>query len=273
MQCFFINLDADEARRREVQRSFAESALAGWQLTRVPAVDGQSFAPGQYKGTTRPGEIACFLSHIRALELALDTPGHCLIAEDDVLFGRKTGDTIAAAMASAPEDSWDLLFTDVCVPAIEAMVQLFMGRRDLESSNRVVTVNLNQFAFAASTAYVINPKSKARVLRQLTAVQSFDLPYDLHLRKLIHEGSLRASVVFPFATSLSTLADTSQIQLNADAATEAVWNAFRRLVWNERSVAEVSVALDRVSAPFADPETLAFSKILACLLSPNFRSK
>src|SRR6266480_1742563 len=94
MRAFVINLDAATDRWAFVQNSFAHSQAI---LCRVPAVDGkrltlphEDYSEPLYRWfhgrASNPRELACYLSHLKAIKTFLATnETHGLIAEDDIV--------------------------------------------------------------------------------------------------------------------------------------------------------------------------------------------
>jgi glycosyl transferase, family 25 len=95
MRAFIINLDAATDRWKFIENSFAHSKLI---RCRVPAIEAgtltfpnECYAERQYRcfhgRMTNPCELACYLSHLKAMEafLATDDP-YGLIAEDDLVL-------------------------------------------------------------------------------------------------------------------------------------------------------------------------------------------
>lgn len=104
---FFINRDQDEARRAFVQ---GNAAAAGYQIERVPAIDG--YAPDfaaqhaeRIGGKVGPGTQACFLSHARAwARIAEGTAPVGLVCEDDARFLRPAAELEPYLAAMAGHD-------------------------------------------------------------------------------------------------------------------------------------------------------------------------
>jgi GR25 family glycosyltransferase involved in LPS biosynthesis len=203
----------------------------------------------------------------------MQSPGHLMIMEDDALFGPHSCQIISAAAQSMSDATWDILFTDACIPSVLSMLDLFLLRRQLVSAMQIKAVNLKEIRFAGSTAYVLNSRSKEKLLGLLKRTPVLDLPYDLALRSLIHESALNGFMTFPFATSLSEHAELSQIGGGNMEINDATWNAFRKLMWADRNIAEATERLDRIGGAFLDAETVAFAKILAIMLSPKLPNK
>ncbi|MBV8143623.1 MAG: hypothetical protein JO184_01360 [Gammaproteobacteria bacterium] len=94
-----------------------------------------------------------------------------------------------------------------------------------------------------------------------------DIPYDLFIRKLVHEGHLRARTNFPFITTLSLAATSSQLQLSHDEAPNLVWNTFRRLMCLERDLGAQQATLTEISRQLCDEESRAIGTVVAAMLS------
>lgn len=116
MRAFLINLD-DAADRR----AFMEAALAAtsFAVTRISAIDGRTL-PRPIDGyderlyhlrhgrTTKPGEIGCYFSHVKAWRAFLETGDeHALICEDDLVLGPDLERVISLAMVHARH--WNIL--------------------------------------------------------------------------------------------------------------------------------------------------------------------
>jgi GR25 family glycosyltransferase involved in LPS biosynthesis len=274
MHCIYINLDSQIERRQFVEQNFAKFMPSGWTLHRYSAFDASRKAELP-EGKLRDSEKACFLSHVGALEQALTLPGNeVLILEDDVYFGPNSARLISEALSMVPP-ALEVLFTDVCVIAPEDMVNLFLLRRTYEQERTVKLLNLSKIVFAGATAYLVRKSSCAKLIRALKNLPRLDLPYDLVLRQWIAQHQLSAYAIFPFATSLSYYADSSQIQPKESEINEICWNAFRRLVCVDASM-ECGQALRTIyqSHPeFVDPAARMFGEIMGLRLSGKFKKK
>jgi glycosyl transferase family 25 len=116
MRAFLINLDAATDRR-----AFMEKALAAtsFPVQRIPAVDGKAL-PQPVEGydeakyhrrhgrTTKPGEIGCYLSHVKAWRAFLETgDDYGLICEDDLVLGPDLEKVLTPALKHARH--WNIL--------------------------------------------------------------------------------------------------------------------------------------------------------------------
>jgi glycosyl transferase family 25 len=116
LKCYIINLDRAKDRWEETSNKFLS---VGMNVIRVPAIDGKElsppypdFAPWRYffyyGRMAVPNVIACYLSHIKALQIFLETDAkHAIICEDDVSPQPELGKVIEDAMQYS--DHWDLL--------------------------------------------------------------------------------------------------------------------------------------------------------------------
>jgi GR25 family glycosyltransferase involved in LPS biosynthesis len=274
MQCILINLDSQPDRRRRVEENFAACARGEWTLSRLSAVDTVQVTRSQTQGRISLPEKGCFLSHLVAIDKSREIPGHAMVVEDDVLFHEHSFDAIEAAVRLASQQEWDILFTDVCVPHIPSMLELFGLRRQLSASGGSCLVPLDKIVFAGSTAYIVNAGSKDKLSRVLSEGGALDNPYDLTIRHLVYNKQLKGFVAFPFPTSLSDAADDSQIQSDqSKKIADIAWNAFRRLAWLGGSPTSARDRLDRIPDSYFDTESQVFTKILGCMLSTNYVAK
>lgn len=266
MECFFINLAAATPRRAFLETNFAAHAADGWYLNRVEATTADEMRSAAVPGGLRDTEKACFASHRRAIEEALEAPGHALILEDDACFGPSTCARMTAALAQLPADGWDLIYSDLVIFDPVQMTQLFALRRSLGPGSMTL-FDLAATGYCGATAYVVHEAFKSKLAGWLAAEPALETAYDIYLRELVRTGRARGFAAFPFPTTLSPLGDTSQIQ-TPDAA-DLVWNAFRRLVWADRDVAAAAAPLDALPAGFTDPESAAFARILGAAMAPG----
>ena len=266
MDIFYINLAKQIHRREFVERNFAAVRRPGWGLSRIDAVTAAAARdmPGRIKDT----EKACFQSHLRAVEKAQHAAGHVLIAEDDMLLGEGSLPAVQGALAGIAEDDWDILFTDLIIPNAGPMANFYMLRQRLALSGGSQLIDLGNLNFAGATAYIVNHRTRRKVLQALADGSPLDLPYDLQLRKLIRSKILRGHVIVPFPTSVSAFADTSQIQETNLA--DAVWTAFRRLTWLER---DIDAAMKPLAIQKAEPGAEAFARLLTAMQSADYKKK
>ena len=275
MDCLYINLDAQKQRRKFVESNFAMWADPGWKLHRYRAVSKEDLPDRFRSGRIRDSEKACFASHVGALEHALEFSGDTLIVEDDVWFGPQSANVINESRRQLHGRRWDILFADLCVPDPQAMLTLFQMRRACEKSHQFRLLDPKSLKlFAGATAYLVNASSKGKLLEMFSKVDRIDVPYDLQLRNWIKQDKLTSFVIFPFATSLSKYADSSQIQLNEYVQAEHCMNDFRRLACADAGHPELPTQSGGVAADdFAERDLEAFLSILKVRLSSKFPLK
>jgi glycosyl transferase family 25 len=168
-----LNLDHASDRWEYTRRNFAKvnvhlqrvSAVLGKNLP-FPIPEHDAIAYGRWHGKkTIPGEVGCYLSHIKAMDIFLDSQeSHALICEDDVKPVEQFHDILASALGF--QEHWDILrlsgFHDAKPRPISALKHGYS-----------LAVNLK---FLAGTgAYVIN-RYAATVLRE--KLLPMFLPYD-----------------------------------------------------------------------------------------------
>jgi glycosyl transferase family 25 len=115
LQVFVISLERSTERRRRVEEQLSQTGIQ-WQF--LNAVDGYALPsmPLSYKQSKvkrlqgyelTPGEIGCFLSHIKAWELCVQNNVATLIFEDDFLVGKNLEAVIDDLLSIA--DQWNLV--------------------------------------------------------------------------------------------------------------------------------------------------------------------
>jgi GR25 family glycosyltransferase involved in LPS biosynthesis len=266
MNIYYINLDSAEERRNAIEENLAAYSN-GARYERISAIDADYVERNEIKGKIRAGEKGCFLSHIKAIEKSLESDEPSLILEDDAVLGAGTVGILNNMLPTI--DEVDLLFTDLCVPNATSMLQLFMLRRDM-GDNSVGVFPTGQISFAASSAYVLpNTEAKKKTLDLLKAYDSLDSPYDLALRILITANRLKSSFLFPFLTSLSSLATSSQLRLTDESVNNVIYNTFRKLMFkeSERFYPDLLADLNSIPADFYDREAIIFGELWKLVLA------
>ena len=270
MRCFYINLDASIQRKSSIENNFAKYRKGHWSLDRISAVDVEYVNSHRIPGSIRDAEKACFLSHKKTILQNLDTDENIFILEDDAMFGRRTCETIENILNGIGELEWDIIFTDLVIPNIDAMANLLILRQKLVAQNRVRLLNPKNLIYAGATAYIINKKSKRKIYDFLKSVKNLDIPYDLFLRRLIRKSNINGYVIFPFATSLSEFSESSNIQTAATRDENLIWDMYRRMVWLEGNIAQHQPILDDINQKLGAEEK-AFGILWAALASKHFR--
>ena len=269
MNYFYINLDREHARAQHVEQQFA--ACSRQSLQRFSAIDTQWIAEHAVAGSIRPVEKACYMSHLTLLKGQQATRSPLCIFEDDVSFFPETEQIIQAAIAAAANTPWDILFTNVCIPDLHTMIDLFMLHRQLQASQGLQLLPLQNMNFAGSAGYIVNPNALPKLCQYLDQ-PTLDLPYDLALRELTHGGQINSFAIFPFATGLSNYANQSQIQEGTDL-TDLAWNTVRGLLsWNVEAQSLLQ-PLRSVPPSYMDDASEAFSRALGVMLAKNFQIK
>ena len=244
MKAFYINLDSSSARRIRLEKSFAACEHRNWKLQRYAAKPARECAG--MVGRISDAEKACALTHTSLIDSQKNNPAPFLVLEDDACFGRSSL-TILDGLISAPgDDEWDILFTDLGIGHAATMIDLVYLRKELEPQGRVTTIDVRNFpVWFGATSYVVNARSVDKIVGHLAAA-SFDLPYDLLLRRLVGEQKIRALVSFPFLTTVSRDADQSAIQPKSRSRTSLLLDSFRRMIWIEGDAYDPTADLDVV---------------------------
>ena len=270
IDCCYINLDGADARRETLEQSFKRWMPADWRLRRFRAIDREYVRRHAVAGCLSDAEKACLLSHRHLIRESLDDPRPLLVLEDDAMLGTRTCDQLEQLVALRDPSAWDLAFTDFLVPDVTSMVGLLRLRQQLPAG-RIKLIDLRTLSFAGATAYMVNGRSKALLTLLLESETPLDVPYDILLSNLVRVRKLHACGFFPFITSLSPLAETSEIQPVAKTA-PLVWNAFRRLTWVDRDLERERPGLQAIASRFCDEECAAFGTLFAAMASRELSS-
>lgn len=267
MKCIYINLDKETRRRSEIEENFSLHTKPGWTLERFSAVDTRQVEEKQVRGSLRPPEKACFLSHRAVLENNANAAAPFMILEDDVMFGPSTCVPIDRLEGIGDSHEWDIVFAEVCVPQIGKMAELIKLRQQLSATQEVKLLDLSQFIFAGATAYIVNHKSVKKILAYMDAESELNLPYDLLLRKMVLERKLTAFTFFPFITSFSIEAGSA---IRESTATELTFNLFRKMMWVDRNLESIIPSIVDLDAAACDDESRMFGVLFAAMVSPSF---
>jgi GR25 family glycosyltransferase involved in LPS biosynthesis len=266
MRCFYINLDAAERRRSDLEASFRASAPSGWDLIRFPA-HGPHEAVGLPGAQSAPAK-ACWLSHRAAIAATLGDVEDVFVVEDDTVFSPQAFRMIGQFLAAAP--TLDIIFTDVVVTDPARMLALAKRRQALAAAGNYALQDLAETGFAAASAYVVRGTSKRRVLELLDAFTAYDVPYDVALRQLVHGQRLRAAVAFPFLTTVSAAANQSSIQPATLQFRDATLNALRRLMFVGRDMDAMRKEIGDLTAAHGDEGAALVGAVIAAMVSDSF---
>ena len=274
---YYINLDNAQDRRTFLEKNFYQTHPNNSFLERVAAVDVNDVIERKVVGQLSDREKACYVSHTLALEKSLENQEHAFILEDDAYFGEHSKRLILESLAALEGLEWDVLYADIGLTNPADMTNFFSLRKELVDHSRATwrVLKLANIAYVGASAYIVNAKSKQKIAHYLRNQVRLDLPFDLELRRLVWEQQIHAYVIFPFATTLSPMADISQIQLKQTEVIELVWNAFRRLVWfeSEPDTAKVNQMLGLLRSRVADSKSEVMGNIMALALADQFGKK
>lgn len=269
MNCFYINLEKDKEKRKNIEALFGQYAPKGWQLIRFNAIDKEYVEKNNILGTISSGAKGCYLSHLALISKNIDTDKPLFVIEDDVIFSKSTFIAIEKIISSVDTNlNWDIIHTDICVPSPGAMIDFYIHKKKM-NSDQLTLVDLSDKTYASTTGYIVNPKSLKKLEKLLAEPIHFNLPIDIYLRTLTHSRLLRSFVVFPFITSLSNKSTNSNIQIDEHAYTELIWHTFRKMIWIEPNAREISECIDKIKKS----ELQSDASILLDIVSGFFREK
>jgi glycosyl transferase family 25 len=182
---YVINLDRDVERMATLAGSLQALALPFERISavlgkQVPEwerlVDAGLYASRNREPMPRPGEVGCYLSHLKAMEefLRTDAPW-CVILEDDVEVRPECLEVLAAL---GKQDDWDL-------------IKLFCFHSGLPVRKRALTVThhlvVHLTRTTSSAAYAVNRRAAEILLKSMRPVteqvdHALDRPWETGLR-------------------------------------------------------------------------------------------
>jgi len=193
---YVINLDRAVDRMERIEKDFASFPIP---FIRVPAIEGKNLTfPVQdhdafmyfiNQGRVgRPGEVGCYLSHIKALKTFIESGQEFgMICEDDAMPIPESYEVIKQAIAYS--DSWDLL-------------RLYGGRVKTSFPYRSLTPTHNLCTsitgMIPAAAYIVKRGAAEKLVKKL-------LPMVDRWDSSLHYGrwGIREATVFPNCIRLS----------------------------------------------------------------------
>jgi glycosyl transferase family 25 len=203
---YVINLERDAERLESVRGNLSALGLA---FERVPAVIGkeltdwrgyvdmETYVWRNRQDEPRPGEVGCYLSHLKAMEIFLRTDAPwCMILEDDVEVLPACAEILRAL---AEKDDWDL------VKLFHFHSGLPVRKRALGADHHLVS-HLGRTT--SSAAYVVNRHAAQTLLKAMLPISeqvdhALDRPWETGLR--IRGVRPMPVILAPIATSTSTI--------------------------------------------------------------------
>jgi GR25 family glycosyltransferase involved in LPS biosynthesis len=272
---YYINLDQAIDRKKSLEENLSKFKDDNFTVSRINAINVNYILENNIKGSIRDSEKACFLSHMKAIESSLGNENSCFIIEDDAMFGPSAN--LITNLEKNVDKNIDLIFTDICIPNIHDMIDLFFLRKECVHSKKLIYLDLKKLsAFAGTSAYLIPNKSKRKVFELIQKYKKLDLPYDLFLRQCIYKNNLNGVFIFPFLTSLSNDSLLTQNQLPEEKITDLTWDTFRRLMFVDSEMIDfdfMNLLSENIEKNFYDSQSENFTKILKVIVSEKFRSK
>jgi glycosyl transferase family 25 len=206
LNCYVINLDRATERWESICQS---PGLKDLNIIRVPAIDGKmlqppypNFSPWGFffcQGhRATPNPIACYLSHLKALNLFLESDEeYAVICEDDVSGTPELTNVLKSILRYS--DSWDL------VRLFGTRQKPFISFAELGGGYQLVS---DLRCSTATGSYLLNRSAAQLILQRLGTMRVY---YDLALFYSMPVGIREANVV-PFPIQANDHADESLIR-------------------------------------------------------------
>jgi glycosyl transferase family 25 len=202
---YVINLDRDVERMASLAGSLQAlglpfervSAVLGRQVPNwEQLVDAKLYGIRNRLPMPRPGEVGCYLSHLKAMEAFLQTDAPwCVILEDDVEVKPECMEVLAAL---GKQDDWDL-------------VKLFCFHSGLPVRKRALTAThhlvVHLTRTTSSAAYAVNRQAAETLLKSMRPIsEQVD-----HALERPWETGLRIRGVRPLPVVLAPIAEMTTI--------------------------------------------------------------
>lgn len=200
-------MDSAVARWASIEQTFTGR---GMLLNRIPGIDGfaldlpiAEYSEGLYRWfhgrPTRPGEVGCYLSHVRAIQAFLASDEEtALIGEDDLTLGPDFETVVAAAMGYA--NHWNILrLTGLGTGRAMPFASLGLGYSLCVGMGRMKGLG----------AYIIDRAAARKLVDKLLPMR---LPIDHALDREWFFG-LRGASLLPFPASQMQAGFRSSIQM------------------------------------------------------------
>jgi GR25 family glycosyltransferase involved in LPS biosynthesis len=199
----YINLDRSPERDAFMRAQLARLGM-GW-VRRQSAVDGAQLALPQ-ACSILPGEYACLLSHLQAIEGAPDD-AFVLVLEDDTELSEQLPDLLARAL-QGPLAAVDICFLEcqthfslahvhtLWETACRHLVETDGPRR----ASGIELLDARPFYRWGCPAYVVSPagRVKLRALMRAWLQQGPGHPLDVAMEQAIRDGQLRGVITIPY---------------------------------------------------------------------------
>ena len=208
-QGFYINLDENEQRRQTIDENL-QAIQQTDRYQRVRAVKGANVID-EFSTKLAPGELGCFLSHIKVLKTNLMSPTHLHILEDDAILHEQLPSMFSGFSQVA---EWDLIFTDLYFHPPLTPYQFVDCRnriREFEEQKKACLFSLFGIRFTGTTSYFVNQKSIPKLHGLLESGLKQNLTIDLFINKMVQQGELKAYVTLPFLSTISLHNEDSDV--------------------------------------------------------------
>jgi glycosyl transferase family 25 len=220
---YIINLDKDFERMASLAKNLQ---FLGLNYTRISAIHGKAVPQWEdlvneklYKKRNRmpmprPGEVGCYLSHLKAMkEFMLTGEPWCVILEDDV---EVLPECLEVLRALGTQDDWDL-------------AKLFCFHSGMPFRTRAITQKhhlvIHFTRTTSSAAYAINRRAAETLLKAMLPIsEQVD-----HALERPWETSLRVRGVRPMPIILAPVSANTTIGYNETATERRL--SITRLLW------------------------------------------
>ncbi len=191
---YYLNLDRSSARRAHIEKQLKIHQLKGQRIVAIdgnqlaedlPSVDRQAYLR-KHGRHVRPGEIGCYLSHLKAVEEFLKSEAeHAVILEDDAVLSPSYPEVVAALLSDDLVQRWDM----VKLQCLRSQVPWKLTPLTTEAYLGVAALRAT-----GTTAYMVNRYAANRLLERMLPMV---VPYDHACDRAVHLG-FRVRAAYPY---------------------------------------------------------------------------
>lgn len=231
---YYVNLAAAQERRTHMESELRRVGLEGI-YARFEAIDGRTL-PLPSHVRVGPGKWGIWMTWRRLLDQNAGADTHLHILEDDIVFSDRFG-SFARGLDEGLENlraefrGWDILYTSMLTNPHPNVVQhMLRTLQDAKRDGKIRLINAKGPYLASNASVLINKESVAKLRSCLGDDVAGRKPLDLHIRTLLHSGTLKGLVTVPYLTKLSDLHLSSQIdqfeKVDKPERLVQAWNIF-----------------------------------------------
>ena len=201
---YYINLDSATERMNHINEMWKSQNIP-FTVQRFSAIK-----PDFTLGNLSIGETGCIFSHLSIWENSVDIDDYLIVIEDDAIICNEFYKQICRLIDSQSED-WDILFLSHTEPIndikrIGDLLKICKEKELMTIKKNTTTLNANQWYMYGTVGYIINKKSKLKMLNSIMRFINGKvyLPIDNLINKASRENIINCKISFPYLVGVRT---------------------------------------------------------------------